>query len=323
MESLAWTLQVRARGAAANVGSSALPPRGRRQSSATYRAATKLGTAFITITEDETGAPLEAFINVGKAGSDTFAVAEALGRLVSLILRMPSPLSRRERAGQIVEQLARVGGMSPPCRALPDTLAIVLDEHLRSTAKVPPDRQTLVEPGTAQALAEEQARIPPPFESKAPRLMRRPKPVTGQKKQDYLHLPNPHESKGVRRMGDLRPEVKTAAQALGHALKNTTPLDEYAKATARLEGDDEAKGLLDELQRVQADVRLRQTDGGVSAADLERLRHLQSAVQAHPTIAAFIDAQLRAQASLRQVNVEISERLGVDFATLGRVSNCC
>ncbi len=124
-------------------------------------------------------------------------------------------------------------------------------------------------------------------------------------------------------MGDLRPEVKTTAQALGHALKNTVPLDEYAKATARLAADGEATGLLDELQRVQAEVRLRQNDGGVTPADLERLRHLQSTVQAHPTIAAFLDAQLQAQASLRQVNMEISERLGVDFATLGRVSTCC
>ncbi len=267
---------------------STLTPRGPRRPSATYTAATKLGTAFITVTEDETGAPLEAFINVGKAGSDTFAVAEALGRLVSLILRLPSPLARRERAEQIVEQLARVGGMSPPCRALPDALAVVLDEHIRSTA-----------------------------------VPQRPKPVRGQEKPDDLNLLNPSGNKGVRRMGDLRPEVKTTAQALGHALKSTAPLDEYTKATARLEADGEATGLLDELQRVQAEVRLRQSDGGVSAADLERLRHLQSTVQTHPTIAAFIDAQLQAQASLRQVNAAISERLGVDFATLGRVSNCC
>ncbi len=124
-------------------------------------------------------------------------------------------------------------------------------------------------------------------------------------------------------MGELRPEVKTAAQALGHALKTTAPLDEYARVTARLEVDGEATGLLDELQRVQAEVRLRQNDSGVSPADLERLRYLQSTVRAQPAIAAFIEAQSQAQVFLRQVNLEISERLGVDFATLGRVSNCC
>ncbi len=238
-----------------------------------------------------------------------------LGRLVSLILRMPSPLSRRERAEQIVEQLAHIGGMSLPSRALPDALAVVLDEHLCSTANVPTAGQTFVEAAHAQVL--------PPSESKAPHWIRRPKPEMGQKKQNDLYLPNPHESKGACSMGELRPEVKTAAQALGHALKTTASLDEYARVTARLEADGEATGLLDGLQRVQAQVRLRQSDGGVSAADLEHLRHLQSTVQTHPTIAAFIDAQLQAQASLRQVNMEISERLGVDFATLGRMSTCC
>ena len=36
----------------------------------TYRMNTPVGTAFITINEDELGEPLEMFVNVGKAGSD-------------------------------------------------------------------------------------------------------------------------------------------------------------------------------------------------------------------------------------------------------------
>jgi Ribonucleotide reductase, alpha subunit len=47
---------------------------------ATYKLATPVGTAFVTINEDENGQPLEVFINVGKAGSDLTAVAEALGK---------------------------------------------------------------------------------------------------------------------------------------------------------------------------------------------------------------------------------------------------
>jgi ribonucleoside-diphosphate reductase alpha chain len=73
---------------------------------------------------------------VGKAGSDTMAVAEALGRLVSLILRMPSPLSARRRVEEVASQLSRIGGGQPtgfgPQRvlSLPDALARVLREHL-------------------------------------------------------------------------------------------------------------------------------------------------------------------------------------------------
>ncbi len=124
-------------------------------------------------------------------------------------------------------------------------------------------------------------------------------------------------------MEDLRPQVKTAAQALGQALKDTPALRAYAEASAQLSADNAATGLLDELQRLQADIRQRQSDGHVGPGDIMRLRRLQNDVQANETIAAFVQAQSQAQGFLRQVNTDLSERLGVDFATLGRVSTCC
>ena len=45
---------------------------------------TPIGTAFITVNETPEGDPFEVFVQVGKGGSDTMAVAEALGRLISL-----------------------------------------------------------------------------------------------------------------------------------------------------------------------------------------------------------------------------------------------
>ena len=60
---------------------------------------TPIGTAFVTVNDTAGGEPFEVFVQVGKAGSDTMAVAEALGRLVSLVLRLPSPLSAGRRAG--------------------------------------------------------------------------------------------------------------------------------------------------------------------------------------------------------------------------------
>ena len=51
------------------------------------------GKVNITINSDEDG-PLEVFINVGRAGSDVAALAEALGRLISLQLRLPSTMSQ-------------------------------------------------------------------------------------------------------------------------------------------------------------------------------------------------------------------------------------
>ncbi|MBO0791376.1 MAG: hypothetical protein J2P36_10555 [Ktedonobacteraceae bacterium] len=93
------------------------------------------GTINITINSDEQG-PLEVFINVGKAGSDIAAMAEALGRLISLNLRVLSPLSQVDRVNEIAEQLRGIGGSrsvgfgSQQVRSLPDAVARALEMHL-------------------------------------------------------------------------------------------------------------------------------------------------------------------------------------------------
>ncbi|MBN1179325.1 MAG: ribonucleoside reductase class II [Anaerolineae bacterium] len=102
----------------------------------TYRLRTPLGTAYITINVDGDGEPFEVFLNVGKAGSDTAAVSEAIGRLISYALRIPSPLSPAERTQQVADQLKGIGGGRPlgfgraRVWSLPDGVAQILEEHL-------------------------------------------------------------------------------------------------------------------------------------------------------------------------------------------------
>ncbi len=103
---------------------------------ATYKMNTPMGNAFITINENTDGEPIEIFINVGKAGSDITAVAEALGRTVSTALRFRGALSPRERAIEIAEQLSGIGGrrsvgFGPSrIRSLPDAVAVAITTHL-------------------------------------------------------------------------------------------------------------------------------------------------------------------------------------------------
>ena len=77
---------------------------------ATYQIDTPVGAAFVTINTDMANEPLEIFINVGKAGSDVTAMAEAVGRLASLTLRIQSSVPASERAKQIFNQLIGIGG---------------------------------------------------------------------------------------------------------------------------------------------------------------------------------------------------------------------
>jgi ribonucleoside-diphosphate reductase alpha chain len=111
-------------------------PRPHSLPGATYRMETPIGTAFVTVNDTVEREPFEVFVQVGKAGSDTMAVAEALGRLVSLVLRLPSPLSPRRRLEEVISQLSRIGGGQPTgfgsakVLSLPDALARVLREHI-------------------------------------------------------------------------------------------------------------------------------------------------------------------------------------------------
>src|SRR2546429_7463901 len=105
------------------------------------------GKINITINSDEHG-PLEVFVNVGKAGSDIAALAEALGRLISLNLRILSPLSQTDRVKEIAVQLRSIGGSRSvgfgmqQVRSLPDAVARALEMHLESLEKPDAEEQT-------------------------------------------------------------------------------------------------------------------------------------------------------------------------------------
>ncbi len=114
-------------------------PRPRRLRGYTYSVDTPLGKAFITVNENGGNQPFEVFISTAKAGSDTAAVSEAIGRLVSYILRLSSPIAPRERMLEIVRQLDGIGGGrslgfgANRIRSLPDGVARALTEYVDDT----------------------------------------------------------------------------------------------------------------------------------------------------------------------------------------------
>ncbi len=114
-------------------------PRPRSLRGYTYTISTPLGKAFVTINENGGNQPFEVFINTAKAGSDTAAVSEAIGRLISYILRLASPIAPRDRLKEVWRQLSGIGGgrslgFGPNrVRSLPDGVAQVLAEYLEET----------------------------------------------------------------------------------------------------------------------------------------------------------------------------------------------
>jgi ribonucleoside-diphosphate reductase alpha chain len=129
-------------------------PRPRSLRGFTYNVSTPLGKAFITINENGGQQPFEVFINTSKAGSDTAAVSEAIGRLISYILRLASPVEPRERLKEVWRQLSGIGGgrslgFGPNrVRSLPDGVSQVLAEYLEATN---PDTSSELNDGEAHA----------------------------------------------------------------------------------------------------------------------------------------------------------------------------
>lgn len=111
-------------------------PRARVLRGETSRISTPLGATYITINHNGDDQPFEVFIQTAKAGSDTAAVSEAIGRLISYTLRLASPISPRDRLKEVVNQLSGIGGGRPlgfgPQRvlSLPDGVAQVLADFL-------------------------------------------------------------------------------------------------------------------------------------------------------------------------------------------------
>jgi cell fate (sporulation/competence/biofilm development) regulator YlbF (YheA/YmcA/DUF963 family) len=111
-------------------------------------------------------------------------------------------------------------------------------------------------------------------------------------------------------------------EALGQNLAYSAPFLRYGAAGRALSEDGAATALLRELGRLQGELRRRQNQGAVTAGDLARLRQVQADVQANAVIADYLRAQQEVTLYVQEINAEISNLLGVDFAGLARVSGC-
>lgn len=106
LESISGSLAVKAEKKAEQVLDKQYKRRPQVLRGATYKVNTPFGMAYITI-NDLDGIPSEIFLNVGKAGSDVFAMSEALGRVCSLFLRYGD---HGNKVSLLIKHLKGIGG---------------------------------------------------------------------------------------------------------------------------------------------------------------------------------------------------------------------
>jgi cell fate (sporulation/competence/biofilm development) regulator YlbF (YheA/YmcA/DUF963 family) len=121
----------------------------------------------------------------------------------------------------------------------------------------------------------------------------------------------------------LQPEVKEATLHLGQNLISTEPYLHYKRAEQALNDDPAATSLLNSLAQVQAQMRKAQAKMSVNPDDLMTLGDLQAQVQANPIISEYNTRKQELTVLLQETNTEISQLLGINFATIARHSSCC
>ena len=106
----------------------------------------------------------------------------------------------------------------------------------------------------------------------------------------------------------------------------STDIEEYVHIVRRnvegFQNDETAHRIMEDLTAIQKEVRQKQVENNVSAENLERLRSLQKAAQENKTINTYATSQQQAIGHLREINTEINNLLGMDFAMLAKKTSC-
>jgi len=124
-------------------------------------------------------------------------------------------------------------------------------------------------------------------------------------------------------IGSISVTMLAASSALAEALAESEAILGFKAAQAKLQKDNEALRLLKELSEIQQKARTKQSYGKISESDIISLRALQGSVGSNETIQEYEKSRVKAVLFLQEINQEISELLGLDFAMLTRRSSGC
>lgn len=121
---------------------------------------------------------------------------------------------------------------------------------------------------------------------------------------------------------NLSPDLREATEYLIRELLASERFLVYQQSQRQIDCDLRAVALLERLAALQAAIRCEQNTGHLVQHDIDELRAVQAQVRTNNTIMTYAQSQQDAADFLREINHEISQILGVDFAVLARQSRC-
>ncbi|NMC12475.1 MAG: YlbF family regulator [Chloroflexi bacterium] len=120
----------------------------------------------------------------------------------------------------------------------------------------------------------------------------------------------------------LKGNLEIAVKNLAASIQYTEPVNRYLNAKEKFNQDQTAHNIMEELSIQQRYIRQKQADNSITTDDLEKLRSLQVKAQENRSINTYAYAQQEAIGYLREINSEISNLLGIDFASLAKNTSC-
>ena len=120
----------------------------------------------------------------------------------------------------------------------------------------------------------------------------------------------------------LFPEMQEATQSFIENLLTSEAFIHYQEARKLISEDEEARTLMERLSHAQAIVRQQQASGNVGQAEVDSLRLFQQTALRNAVILDYAQAQQEIVEILREINGEISQLLGIDFASFANHATC-
>jgi cell fate (sporulation/competence/biofilm development) regulator YlbF (YheA/YmcA/DUF963 family) len=117
-------------------------------------------------------------------------------------------------------------------------------------------------------------------------------------------------------------EVRAAAHALAQALVETPQFQVFDQASEALGNDQAAQEAIVAYQTKQQSLQMMLMLKAVSAEDKAELARLERAFMAHPTVAAYLQAQQDLTDLFQSTAALLSDRIGLSF-TAACGPGCC
>lgn len=123
-------------------------------------------------------------------------------------------------------------------------------------------------------------------------------------------------------LSSLTQDLLTATESLAETLLHAEPILAFRVARSRYQASPGARKLMQDLAQAQAELRRCQAQNTITRELMERVQTLRKHVAATSVVMDYLYAERVALAYLPSVNQQISELLGVDYASLAGRSAC-